>query len=140
MPELGEDTTHLPLRERLALHRNQTGCVKCHEGIDPWGLPFEQYDAGGRFMSGTANDAGSTLPDGTEIRNLGELREYLVTVRLDQLAYSFMRHLATYAAGRDLGYAEVEFLRQEGRKLRENGYRMRDMIRFVIKSDIFNGK
>ncbi|MCH2162187.1 MAG: DUF1592 domain-containing protein [Phycisphaerales bacterium] len=140
VPELGEDTTHLPLRERLALHRNQAGCVKCHEGIDPWGLPFEEFDAGGRFMRGTTPDAGSTLPDGTEVANLNDLREYLVAVRLDQVAFSFMRHLAAYAVGRDLGYAEVEHIRQEGRKLRENGYRMRDMIRFVINSDLFIGK
>ena len=122
------------------MHRNQAGCVKCHEGIDPWGLPFEEFNAGGIFAPGSPGTAGSTLPDGTEVANLNDLRAYLVSARLDQVAFSFMRHLATYATGRDLSYAEVEYIRQEGRKLRENGYRMRDMIRFIANSDLFIGK
>ncbi|MFP6618985.1 MAG: DUF1592 domain-containing protein, partial [Pirellulaceae bacterium] len=49
VPDLAEIDTKLSLRERLEQHRNQKGCVKCHAGIDPWGIPFEQFDAGGRF-------------------------------------------------------------------------------------------
>jgi hypothetical protein len=45
--------------------------------------------------------------------------------------------LATYAAGRSLSYNEIEFLKEEGIELKPDGYRMQDMIRFVIKSEIF---
>ena len=137
VPELGEDTSHLPLRERLAMHRNQPGCIKCHEGIDPWGIPFEGFDAGGRHRKGQAIDASSVLPDGTEVADLNALKEYLATDRLDRTAFSFMRHLAVYATGRDLGYQEVAFLEEQCPTLAGNDYRMMDMLRFVIKSDIF---
>ena len=137
VPELEEDTSHLPLRERLEMHRNQPGCIKCHEGIDPWGIPFEHFDAGGRYKTGEDIDASSTLPDGTRVQDLNALKEYLSSNRLDRTAFSFMKHLATYATGRDLTYAEIAFLEQEGRKLKSNGYQMQDMLRFVVKSDIF---
>ena len=140
VPELSESTEHLTLRQRLEAHRNQVGCVKCHEGIDPWGLPFEPYDAGGRFSPSGTVDASAILPDSTQISGLGDLQTYLIEERLEQLALSFLKHLATYAVGRDLGYNEVEFLRAEVLGWPDTKYRLRDLLRFVIRSDIFQKK
>ena len=42
-----ENSEKKTLRERLEQHRNQNGCMQCHEKIDPWGLPFEQFDGAG---------------------------------------------------------------------------------------------
>ncbi len=136
VPALEEDTSNLTLRQRIELHRNQKGCVKCHSGIDPWGLPFEQFDAGGLFKE-QAVDARSILPDGTEVADVNELKEYLANDRLDQVAFSFLKHLATYATGRDLRYNEIEFLKEKGVELKPSGYRLQDMIRFVIQSELF---
>jgi hypothetical protein len=132
-----DDGARLTLREKLARHRNQEGCAKCHSGIDPWGLPLEQFDAGGLFRRGQAVDARSTLPDGTEVADADGLKEYLVNDRLDQVAFSFLKHLAGYAAGRTLTYNEIEFLKEKGLKLRDDGYRMQALFRFVIESDLF---
>lgn len=140
VPDLKEDTAHLPLRERLLAHRDQVGCIKCHKGIDPWGIPFEVYDAGGIFREGVDVDSLSTLPDGTEVQDLTGLKTYLLDVRLDQLAFSFMKHLATYASGRTLSRTELEYLKNEGRQLAENDYSVQDMLRFVINSPIFQTK
>ena len=138
VPELEEDASHLSLRERLEAHRNQPGCVKCHEGIDPWGIPFEQFDASGSFdPEKAADDLLATLPDGTTVAGVNDLREHLVTNRLDQVAFSFLKHIAVYATGRSLTYNEIEFLRESAVKLRETDYRMRDLIGFVIRSHIF---
>ena len=128
--------TELTLRERLEMHRNQEGCAKCHSGIDPWGVPFESFDAAGRFKA-TPVDARSTLPDGTEIRDLNSLKDHLATEKIDRVAFSFMKHLATYATGRTLSYNEVAFLDEEAIKLKPTQYPARDLIRLVIKSDIF---
>ncbi len=49
VPALKEETKSLSLRERLERHRNQPGCAQCHAKIDPWGVPFEELDAGGRL-------------------------------------------------------------------------------------------
>jgi len=136
VPQLMEEETQLTLRERLERHRNQAGCVKCHSGIDPWGVPFEFYDAGGRLKNHPV-DARSTLPDGTEVADLNELKSYLANERIDQVAFSFLKHLVCYATGRSLTYNELEWLKEEGKTLKANDYRMQDMIRFVIRSELF---
>jgi len=137
VPALDEDTTHLSLRERLELHRNQPGCAKCHSGIDPWGIPFEQFDAGGLLKSDPKIDPRSTLPDKTEIADFNELKTHLAKNRIDQVAFSFLKHLSSYAIGRSLTYNEIEFLKEKRVELERGGYLMQDMISFVIKSELF---
>ncbi|MCH2129629.1 MAG: DUF1592 domain-containing protein [Pirellulaceae bacterium] len=135
--QLEEDTSHLPLRQRLEAHRNQEGCAKCHEGIDPWGLPMEQYDAGGRFQAQATSSTRAILPDGTDVANLNELKAYLAKERLDQVTFSFLKHLTTYAIGRTLSYNEIEGLKKKMLKLRDSEYRMQDLVRLVVQSDMF---
>ena len=142
VPELPEESEESgkTLRERLEQHRDKVGCAECHRKIDPWGLPLEQFDAGGLWKKKKI-DARSTLPDATEISGTSDLKRYLTEDRLDQVAFSFLRHLATYAVGRDLSFNELEYLREEGRRrLGEKGYRMRDCILFVAESPVFRDK
>ena len=135
VPAIDEDNESLSLRKKLERHRNQDGCVKCHEGIDPWGLPLECFDASGLFRENVAAD--SELPDGTKVRNVNELKDYLAEDRIDQVAFSFLKHLATYATGRDLSFSEIEYLREGGVELGRQGYPMRDMLLFVVQSPLF---
>ena len=138
MPQLKEDDgAKLTLREKLERHRNQKGCAKCHSGIDPWGIPFEAYDAGGLLKTTSGIDAHSTLPDGTEVQDLIGLKSYLANDRIDQVAFSFLKHAACYAVGRSLTYNELVFLQEQSVPLRDNDYRMQELLRFVIKSDLF---
>lgn len=136
VPEL-EDNTQLTLRERLEKHRSVKGCVKCHSGIDPWGIPFEEFDAAGQFRTGADADGRSILPDETEVAGVGELKAYLVRDRMDQVAFSMLKHLASYATGRTLTYNETQFLREQGLSLKADRYRLRDMIQFVVGSKLF---
>ena len=113
-------------------------CIRdSHAGIDPWGLPFEQYDAGGLFKQDQSIDSRSTLPDKTEIADVQALKSYLAEDRLDQVAFSVMKHLAIYATGRDLTYNEIEFIREKGLELKPAGYRLQDLLRFVVRSEMF---
>jgi hypothetical protein len=138
VPKLPEDdASKLTLREKLERHRNQKGCVKCHTGIDPWGLPFESFDAGGLPKKTPATETKSKLPDGTEVADLIALKRYLAQDRIDQVAFSVLKHLATYAVGRSLTYNEQMDLREQAIALRASEYRMQDLIRFVINSDAF---
>ena len=131
-----DDGSAVSLREKLERHRNQKGCVKCHEGIDPWGLPFEHYDAGGRFRTG-AVDAAAVLPDGTTVSSVAQLQSYLVEERIDQVAFGFVKHLTTYAVGRSLTYNEIERLKENVIELKPEGYRMQDLLKSVVHSEIF---
>jgi mono/diheme cytochrome c family protein len=140
VPDLGKETKGKTLRERLEQHRSQEGCAQCHQKIDPWGLPFEEFDAAGLFKKKKV-DARSTLPDSTEVAGSNELKKYLSTDRIDQVAYSFLKHLASYAIGRSLTFNELEYLKNKGEKaLGAAGYRMKDCVRFVIQSPMFMEK
>ncbi|MEZ5352486.1 MAG: DUF1592 domain-containing protein [Bryobacteraceae bacterium] len=137
VPALKEDPTQkLTLRQRIERHRNQPGCQQCHSMIDPWGVPFEEFDAGGRLKKEPV-DAQSQLPDKTNVGGVNDLKRYLAEDRLDQVAFSVLRHMATYATGRTLKYNEVSQLKQDGLKLKASGYRMKDMIEFVVNSKMF---
>jgi len=131
VPPLKEETKNLTLRERLEQHRSAPACMQCHSKIDPWGVALEQFDAGGRLKK-TAVDARSTLPDGTK-----DLKRYLGEDRIDQVAFSVLKHLEIYAAGRSLTYNELNYLKQDALKLKPAGYRMRDMILYVANSKVF---
>ncbi len=135
VPALKEDNAHT-LRERIEQHRNQPGCLQCHSKIDPWGIAMEEFDAGGRLKQKPA-DAHSTLPDKTEVSGATELKRYLSEDRIDQVAYSVLKHLATYGTGRTLTYNELGVMRQDEAKLKTDGYRMKDMIRYVVSSKMF---
>jgi len=137
VPTLKEDEAgKLTLRQRLERHRNQPGCAQCHSKIDPWGVPFEEYDAGGRRKSEPV-DARSQLPDKTEVSGVDDLKTYLTHDRMDQVAFSFLKHLTTYATGRTLSYHELNFLKKDALSLKPGGYRMKDMIRYVAHSKMF---
>ena len=124
-------------RERLEMHRDVKGCRQCHQKIDPWGIPFEAFDAGG-LLKRSKVDTRSTLPDNTPIADVTDLKRYLTSERLDQVAFSFLQHLASYAVGRSLTFNEMEYLRREGpNTLAAGDYRMRDCVLFVIESPLF---
>ncbi len=40
----------LNIKEMLALHRSDTNCRACHARLDPWGIPFERYNAIGNYQ------------------------------------------------------------------------------------------
>jgi hypothetical protein len=103
-------------------------------------MPFEVFDAGGYLKQEPKLDASSTLPDGTSVQDLDALKDYLAHDRIDRVAFSFLKHLASYAVGRSLSYNELVLLEEKGVELRKEGYRMKDMVRWVIKSDLFMEK
>ena len=143
VPALKEETAGLTLRQRLEQHRNQSACAQCHAKIDPWGVAFEEFDAGGRLKDAGGGpkkvevDARSTLPDKTEVAGANDLKRYLAEDRIDQVAFSFLKHLTTYATGRTLTYGELAFLKKDGLKLKANSYRMQEMIHYVVNSNAF---
>ncbi|MBT7917178.1 MAG: DUF1592 domain-containing protein, partial [Planctomycetaceae bacterium] len=140
VPDLEQDNSNLTLAERLLQHRNQAGCIKCHQGIDPWGLPFETFDAGGLFKTTGKMQSLSTLPDKTIVDDLDGLKQYLVNQQLDQVTFSFLKHLSSYAIGRSLSYNEIVELKENQLELRASGYQMQDLFRFVITSELFLNK
>ncbi|WDE97775.1 DUF1592 domain-containing protein [Lentisphaera profundi] len=138
VPAVDEEDKTLTLREKLEAHRNQKGCKNCHMKIDPWGIPFEMFDAAGFVKKSYESE--SELPDGTEVNDLNAMKKYLIDDRMDQVAFSFMKHLAIYATGGSLNFDEVAFLKENAQALKPTGYKTRDVLKFIINSHIFNTK
>ena len=42
---------HPRLKQQLEAHLNKKSCANCHAKIDPFGVPFEQYDVIGKFRT-----------------------------------------------------------------------------------------
>ncbi len=42
--------TSLTIKDLLAKHRQKESCNECHSQLDPWGIPFERYNAIGKFQ------------------------------------------------------------------------------------------
>lgn len=135
VPKL-EDLTQLSMRERLERHRNVKGCAECHMGIDPWGVPFEEFDAGG-LRKLQKVDSRSKLPTGEELSDFEQFRNNLESQMLNQVAFSVTKHLTAYAIGRSLTYNEHYQLREKIAAANAEELRLRDLIHQVIHSDPF---
>lgn len=156
------------LKDLLRVHRSKESCRDCHRRLDPWGVPFEEYDATGRYarrvppagarvegfdpnkhgdlagyraylaqLSTHVVDASSTLPDGTPIDGIAELKAYLLARRLDDLAENVVRRLLAYALGRELTTADRPVVQGLLRDSAPNGYKLRDLVVAICTTEAF---
>jgi hypothetical protein len=156
VPELDPESPNLAglsLKDQLAAHRDNEACGNCHRGIDPWGIPLENFNAIGlwqtessirRAVKGKANvtrgapvDASSILPDGTEIVGLDQLKAYLRESRRDLFARAVVRRLSTYALGRSLDLGDRKSIDELTTVFIESDFRLNQLIVALVKSDLF---
>ena len=76
-------------------------------------------------------DVTSTLPDGTEIDGVDELKAWLLGEKKDAFAASLIKHLFAYALGRDVHFADDQELADILAVVQAGGYRMRSVIRAI---------
>ena len=100
-------------------------------------MPFEEFDAGGRLKQQPVDARSDAARQDRGRRASNDLKRYLAEDRIDQVAFSVLKHLATYATGRSLTYNELNYLKQDGLKLKAGGYRMQDMVRYVVEQQMF---
>ncbi|MCM8530698.1 MAG: DUF1592 domain-containing protein [Lentisphaeraceae bacterium] len=130
----------MTLKERLADHRNHPACKSCHQKIDPWGIAFENYDALGAFRSKIkkqAVDATSSLFNKQELAGIDGLKRYLLMDRQDQFAKATVHKMASYALGRPLSFSDYADIDELTMKVRKNGDGLKDLIKLLISSEIF---
>lgn len=156
------------IKELLVKHRQKESCNDCHARLDPWGIPFEHYNATGRFQpqvpkSGTKVsgfqkhihgdmqdyeaylssintenvDASAKLPSGDMVRNLDELKAYLLDNRQDEIAENIVRRLLSYAIGRELDWQDRPEVKRMFGELQQDGFRLRDTIIKICQSETF---
>ncbi|HBE69897.1 MAG TPA: hypothetical protein DDW52_17255 [Planctomycetaceae bacterium] len=141
VPPLEDNTVSadLPLRERLAAHRDNDACAGCHRLMDPIGFALENYDAIGRWreMEGRnpINTSGK-LPDGSEFDGVGGLQAALLG-RPEQFVETLTRKLATYAVGRPMEYFDSPMIRQIVSDAEQAEYSFESLVQGIVASDIF---
>jgi hypothetical protein len=152
VPELDverPDMEKLTLKEQLAVHRKKESCANCHRGIDPWGVPLENFDAVGRWRTevpahrkrpATSVDAVSVLPDGTRIEGVVQLQRYLVNDCREKFARSIVKRMMAYGLGRSLDFGDREDTQALKVLFVENEYRLQSLIIDFVKSDTFQTK
>ncbi len=149
VPPLGTTAANqakLSLREKLALHRADGTCASCHRKIDPLGLAFEHYDAIGRWRTteavrdgqgqDPAIDASGELPDGRAFADEAGLKHLLVD-DLDRCGAAFTEKLATYALRRGMTIADRALLADLAARSKAHGWRLADLIRLLVTSELF---
>ena len=100
-------------RQLIERHSQDPNCMSCHRRIDPFGFALEGFDAIGRAR---AADTRTSLPDGTAVEGMAELREYLVRQRREDFLRQFCRKLLGYALGRSVQLSDRPLLEELVRK------------------------
>ncbi len=143
-----EDLTLLPLKRQLELHRDSEACTRCHQGIDPWGIALEEFDAVGlrreqvsrRFGDREAShpvDAAAVLPGGHRIEGAAALADFLLQHKGRQFARALTSKMLAYALGRSLGREDDDELDELTSRFEDSGYRLRELCTIVVTSDSF---
>jgi len=95
VPALSDTTgesaeTAVSIKDLLRQHRTQEGCNDCHVRLDPWGIPFEEYNAAGQFQP-VVPGPGTRIPRFSEtvhrdLQGYEEALEKLLTVPVEASA------------------------------------------------------
>lgn len=144
VPEIDESDPAfkaMSLKDKIEHHREVHACSGCHGKIDPWGIPFEEYDATGRWRdtqnSARAIDASTVLPDGLELGGFEALSQHLLEDREEQMMLSLVKHMMTYALGRDLDLLDERESEMILRSFKISGYNLKHLALAIAQSDAF---
>jgi mono/diheme cytochrome c family protein len=139
VPALDESTVsaNLPMRERLAAHRNNAVCASCHRTIDPVGFSLENFNAVGQWRNyegeGEPIDAAGALPGVGEFRGVTGLEDGLLS-RPELFAATLTEKLLTFGLGRGVEYYDGPAVRKIVRDAAKDNYRFSSIILGIVKS------
>ena len=157
VPAITPDTANArTIREVLAAHRADTACAACHRSIDPIGFVLENFDPVGRWRTsyplfaedsqgkpilkqGLAIDPQGTYKDGTEFRDIHDLKQYVVD-NIDQFSQCLAEKLLEYATGRVPSYVEKVELQALVENNRKTGNGLQSLILEIVNTRAFRVK
>ena len=110
------------IKELLRKHRVQPSCAECHDRLDPWGIPFERYNAIGKFQARVPKD-------GVRVRGFDRRRDKTLA---EYLSYVDKLNTVTVEADARVPHGgKVDGMRQLKRHLLRN--RKDDIARNVLR-------
>ncbi len=135
--EENEVAANLPMRERLAQHRNSPACASCHRTIDPVGFALENFDALGRWRDQEGDngriDVSGGLPGVGALAGVDGLEDGLLS-RPDLFVGRLTEKLLTFALGRGVEYYDAPAVRTIVREAEADDYRFSSIILGIVKS------
>jgi hypothetical protein len=148
------------VREQLARHRDVAACAGCHSKIDPPGFALESFDPVGGFRDryrtagkgddppersrvvwpvayrlGPTVDASGSLPDGYAFDGITGLKRHLAEDPR-RLARGFIHHMACYATGAEIGYADRRVVDAILDAAAPSGYGLRSLVHGLAASEL----
>ena len=143
VPELPTDEAKLdlPLREKLAQHRNNPACASCHARFDAFGLTLENYGPIGetrtKDLAGHPVDTQASFPGGSQGEGLRGLQAYIRARREKDFLDNFSRKLLVYALGRSPVLSDEPLIQRMNTALAASGYRVSALIETIVTSPQF---
>jgi hypothetical protein len=137
LPDEPENT----LRHRMRVTREEY-CWKCHQKMDPLGLPFEMYNHAGLFRTtemgkpvdatGEIIDSGDPSLDRPVTDALDMIAKLAESERVEQV---FVRHAFRFWMGRNETLNDAPVLQAAHRAYRDGGGSMKALITSLLTSD-----
>ena len=124
-------------RDRLAAHRTGASCAACHAQMDPMGLPFETFDAIGRYRT---TDRGLSIDPSGEFegidvadpRQLGEVMSSSGAV-----AECLVRKVYSYSVGHEERDVDAVVIAALQDSFEASGYRLKALLLDIVTSEAF---
>lgn len=142
VPALDESTmaANLPMRERLAAHRNNAVCASCHKTIDPVGFSLENFNAIGQWRDLEVEeqpvDSSGALPGDKAFRGIDGLEAALLR-RPELFVTTLTENLMTFSLGRGVEYYDAPSVRRIVNDAGKDDYRFSSLILGIVKSAPF---
>ncbi|GIW79136.1 MAG: hypothetical protein KatS3mg105_0943 [Gemmatales bacterium] len=131
------------LRERMMV-THDAYCWRCHQHMNPLGLPFEMFDHFGRFRTlelgkpvvttGSIDRSGDPTLDG-EVNNAIDMIKRLA--RSKHVEQVFVRHAFRYWMGRNETLEDAAVLQDAYRAYKESGGSMKALVTSLLTSKAF---
>lgn len=135
------DEPDATLRHRMRVTK-QEYCWKCHQKMDPLGLPFEMYNHAGLYRTtelkqpvittGEIIDSGDPELDGPVKDALEMIDRLAASERVEQV---FVRHAFRFWMGRNETIDDAPILQEAWHAYRDNGGSMKALVRSLMLSD-----
>ncbi|MCB1279840.1 DUF1592 domain-containing protein [Prosthecobacter sp.] len=135
------------IRDILTKHRENAGCLECHQKIDPLGFALENFDPIGQWRTnyiqgkklGPKIDAAGELPDGKSFQDVTGLKKILLA-RQDQFAKMLTEKLLSYACGRRIEGGDRPQVDAILAAVAKDKQGLRTLVEQVVLSETFGGK
>lgn len=125
-------------RQRLAQHNQSPACANCHGSMDPMGLPFENFDAIGKYRTtdrGLPIDASGEF-EGVAVADSVQLGQ--VMSESDLVANCLLRKYYSYAMGHEEREVDEVVIKDLEGQFASTGFRLKQLILDLVATEAFS--